>query len=203
MTITTKDLEDVLPVVTPANWIAGPSQGHWTYDDYAKIPEDGNRYEIIDGVLYMTPSPNFYHQKANVLITSYLVTHIKHKKLGEVLAAPFDVKLPFGDTVQPDVLVILNEHKERITPAKLEGAPDLVVEVASPSTAGYDRRQKQDAYARAAVPEYWIVNPEAQAVEVLVLEQDAYRSLGVFRGKALLPSQVIAKFPVKVEQFFV
>ena len=76
------------------------------------------------------------------------------------------------------------------------------MEIASPSTAGYDRREKQNAYARAGVPEYWIADPASRTVEVLALEQGAYRSLGVFQGKATLPTKIVPEFPVRVGQFF-
>jgi Uma2 family endonuclease len=105
--------------------------------------------------------------------------------------------------VQPAVFVVLNVHLERMASSRLIGAPDLVVEIASPSTTRHDLREKQDAYARAGVPEYWVVTPDAKAVEVLVLEDGLYSSLGVFRSRAQLPSQVVHDFPVRVEQFFV
>ena len=82
-------------------------------------------------------------------------------------------------------------------------APDMVVEVASPSTAAIDRLSKYDVYAHAGVPEYWIVKPDARTVEVLVLDGETYRSLGIFEGQAILPSQVVPALPVHVEQFFV
>jgi Uma2 family endonuclease len=182
--------------------VAGPAQGQWTYADYAALPEDGKRYEIIEGVLYMPPSPNFSHQGANILFAHYLVVHVKLAGLGWVLAAPFDVELSPGNVVQPDILVVLKANEERIKPGKLVGAPDLVVEIASPGTASYDRREKQDAYASAGVPEYWIADPAAKTIEVLVLEQGAYKQKGVFEDQNLLQSQIIPELPVKVAQFF-
>src|SRR5262249_15325923 len=104
--------------------------------------------------------------------------------------------------LQPDIIVVLNTHLEIITPSRIVGAPDLIIELASPGTAGYDRRTKQDAYASAGVPEYWIADPGTGTVELMVLENGAYRSLGVFRGQATLPSRVVPGLPVKVEQFF-
>jgi len=209
MTITKTEIEsDILPVVVRADWVRGAAQGHWNYAAYATLPDDGNRYEILDGVLLMTPSPSFEHQNANAMISHYLVGHVKLKGLGQVLAAPFDVELPSGDVVQPDVLVVLKEYEERITQSRLVGAPDLVVEIASPSTAGYDRSKKQAAYTRAEVPEYWVVDTAAKTVELLVLQlatttqPTEYQSQGVFRGKATLPSSLLTDFKVKVEQFF-
>jgi Uma2 family endonuclease len=194
---------DRLPVVTPADWMPGPPQGQWTYDDYIALPDDGQRYEIVYGVLYMSPSPSGAHQDAVGEIFSYLRTYVKLVGLGLVRVAPFNVRLSSKDTFQPDILVVLNANLEKVKDTYMLGAPDLVVEVASPSTEGFDRREKQDAYAAAGVPEYWIVNTDARTVELLVLEHGKYRSPGVFRGKATLPSHVVPDLPVHVEQFFV
>ena len=189
-------------MVMPADHIPGPEQGHWTYKDYAALPDDGHRYEIVDGVLYMAPSPNRGHQNAAFEIASYLRTHVKLAGLGQVYIAPFDVELNPRTVVQPDVVVVLNQNLDRITESHIIGAPDLVVEVSSPGSVGYDRAKKQSAYARAGVPEYWIADPWSRTVEVLTLEAGAYRTLGVFEGKAVLPSQVVPDFLVHVEQFF-
>jgi Uma2 family endonuclease len=194
---------DVLPVVERADHVPGAKQGHWNYEHYAAIPDDGTRYEVIDGVLYMAPASSFAHQKTVALITTLLTIHVGFAGLGDVLVAPFDVELASGKTVvQPDVLVVLSEHRSVITPSHAVGAPDLVVEVASPSTASYDRRAKMDAYARAGVREYWIADPYAHTVELLQQENDAYRLVGVFQGQAILPSKVVPNLPVPLEQFF-
>ncbi len=192
---------DVLPVVTAAAPLVGPPQGRWTYADYAALPDDGNRYEIIAGVLYMTPAPGTGHQSVSARLVTFLVTHVEFAGLGRVFAAPVDVELAPDTVVQPDIVVILSASLHRITPSRIIGAPDLVVEILSPGTAGYDRREKQDAYARAGVGEYWIVDSGAQTVELLTLDQGGYRSHGVFRGQARLPSSVVT-LPVPVERFF-
>jgi Uma2 family endonuclease len=189
-------------MVIPADHMPGPEQGHWTYKDYVALPDDGHRYEIVDGVLYMAPSPNKEHQNAVLEIASYLRTHIKLTGLGQVFIAPFDVELNHRTVVQPEVVVVLNPNLEIITESRIIGAPDLVVEVSLPGTVGYDRAKKQSAYVRAGVPEYWIADPWSRTVEVLTLEAGAYRSLGVFEGKAVLPSQIVPDFLVHVEQFF-
>jgi Uma2 family endonuclease len=192
---------DVLPVVTAAAPLVGPPQGRWTYADYAALPDDGNRYEIIAGVLYMTPAPGIGHQSVSARMVTFLVTHVEFAGLGRVFAAPVDVELTPDTVVQPDIVVVLSASLHRITPSRIIGAPDLVVEILSPGTAGYDRREKQDAYARAGVGEYWIVDPGAQTVELLTLDQGRYRSHGVFRGQARLPSSAVT-LPVPVERFF-
>jgi Uma2 family endonuclease len=193
---------DRLPIVTAADWVPGPKQGDWTYQHYAALPNDGKRYEIVNGVLYMTPSPSGAHQDAAFEIASYLRTHVKLTGLGLVRIAPFDVELAPGTVVQPDVLVVLNANRDKIKENRIIGAPDLVVEVVSPGTAIYDRHEKYDAYAHAGVQEYWIADPGTRTVEVLALEGGKYHSLGVFRGQAVLPSHVLPEFAARVEQFF-
>ncbi|MGQ9548597.1 MAG: Uma2 family endonuclease [Roseiflexus sp.] len=192
---------DILPVVTVATPIAGPPQGRWTYADYAALPDDGNRYEIIAGVLYMTPAPGTGHQMTSNIIATLLTIHVQFAGHGKVLTAPVDVELAPDTVVQPDIVVVLSANLSRITPSRIIGAPDLVVEILSPGTAGYDRREKQDAYARAGVGEYWIVDPAAQTVELLTPAPGGYRAHGVFRGQAHLPSSVVT-LPVPVERFF-
>ena len=190
-------------VVTPADWVVGPKQGHWTYNHYAALPEDGQHYEIVDGVLYMTPSPNKSHQDAVLWFSHYLLHHVKIAGLGQVFIAPFDVELAPDVVVQPDIIVVLQAGTEKITATRIVGAPDLVVEVSSPGTVGYDRRVKQDAYARAGIPEYWIADPAAQTVEVLLLEGNVYHSLGVFSGQMALSSRVVPTIAeIHAEQFF-
>src|SRR6266566_8559280 len=169
-----------LSVVTPADWVPGPSHGSWTYDEYAALPDDGQRYEIVNGVLVMAPAPSPEHQAIVLEIASYLRIHIKLASLGRVFPAPIDVDLGPKNVFQPDVVVVLNTHLDRVAEKKIVGAPDLVVEVASPSTAAYDRLTKYDIYARSGVAEYWIVKPTSRTVEVLVLENREYRSLGLF-----------------------
>jgi Uma2 family endonuclease len=189
-------------MVLPADWVPGPEQGSWTYDDYAELPDDGNRYEIVDGVLIMTPAPTPEHQDIVGMIYYYLVTYVKLAGFGRVFPGPIDVELGPKQVFQPDVVVLLNAHLDRIASKKINGAPDLMVEIASPSTAVYDRLTKYEKYAQAGIPEYWIVKPVARTVEVLVLEHGEYRSLGIFSGRQTLPSRVVSGLPVEVEQFF-
>lgn len=191
------------PMITLADWVPGPNQGQWTYSDYKALPDDGRRYEIVNGVLLLMPSPSRSHQKTVGEIFTYLRAHIQTAGLGEVYMAPFDVELTPDTVFQPDVLVVLNAGLAKVTEDGVIGAPDLVIEVASPSTGPYDRLTRYPEYARAGVPEYWIVKPEQRTVEVLALEGGEYYSLGVFRGQEILPSRVVPELPVPVEKFFV
>jgi len=192
-----------LSIVIPADWVPGPPQGAWTYEDYAGLPADGHRYEIVNGVLVMAPAPDLGHQSIVLRLSHYLFAHAELAGLGRVFAGPVDVELGSKNVFQPDVVVILNAHLDRMTQKKIIGAPDLVVEVASPSTAAYDRLTKYERYAHAGITEYWIVKPTTRTVEVLVLEDGEYRSLGIFHGQQTLPSRVVPGLPVRVEQFFV
>ena len=189
-------------MAVPADWVTGPAQGEWTYDDYAALPEDGNRYEILNGVLIMAPSPNGPHQDAALRFGYYLLTIVEFAGLGKVRISPADVELSPHNVVHPDVFVVLNEHMDRVKEKRVIGAPDLVIELASPSTAAIDRLTKYELYARHGVSEYWIAKPDKRTIEVMVLENGAYRSLGIFEGKQTLPSRIVPNLPVHVEQFF-
>lgn len=170
--------------IVPADHVPGPKQGDWTYSHYAALPDDGKRYEILDGVLYMAPaSPGMWHQGSVGSFFYYLYTHVQQANRGKVFVAPFDVELSPRNVVQPDVLVLLNESCEKIKPSRVIGAPDLVVEVLSPSTAKYDWQQKYRAYAQAGIKEYWIADPRRKSIEVLMLESGVYQSVGVFRDR--------------------
>ncbi len=190
-------------IVTPADWVIGPKQGHWTYDDYAALPDDGKRYEIVNGVLYnMAPAPTGPHQDATGWFFYYLTVHVRLAGLGHVYMGPRDVEVAYNVVVQPDVFVLLNDNLGKITEARVIGAPDLAIEISSPSTAIHDRHRKYVAYSQAGVQEYWIAEPKAHTIEVLLLEDGVYRSSGVFSGEQTLPSRVVPNFPVQVQQFF-
>ena len=194
---------DEFSVVTPADWMLGPPQGSWTYEDYAALPEDGKHYEIVNGVLLMTPAPSPEHQSIVVRIAYYLFPHIDLAGIGKLFTAPIDVDLGPKHVYQPDVVVVLDAHLNRVAAKRIIGAPDLVVEVASPSTATYDRLNKYEKYAQAGIPEYWIVKTMSRIVEVMVLEGGEYRSLGIFRGEQTVPSRIVPDLLVAVERFFV
>ncbi len=150
----------------------------------------------------MTPSPSGAHQDAVGRFYHYLFLRIEATSVGKVRIAPFDVQLSPDIVVQPDVMVILKQNLDKVASNRVLGAPDLVVEVASPGTATYDRHGKLIAYAQAGVPEYWIADPTARTVEVFVLEGDAYNSVGIFEGNATLPSTIVPGLTTQVEQFF-
>lgn len=138
---------------------------HWTYADYCRIPPDRNRHEIVDGRHYVTPSPERHHQEVLVNLVVWFAEHIKKPGLGHVLCAPMDVHLGRGSVVQPDLIVVGKANRSILGDKKLTGAPDLLVEILSPSTRRYDRKTKLERYERAGVREFWLVDPERHRVE--------------------------------------
>ena len=191
-----------IAVFLPANHVPGPAQGNWTYEEYAAL-NDGQKYEIVNGVLYITLTPDVAHQEAVVRFVYYLLSCVEFPGLGRVLLAPCDVELASNTIVQPDVLVVLKAHKGRVTRSHIVGAPDVAIEVSSPGTATYDRREKYDLYGRAGVQEYWLVDPVAQVIEVLSLEDGRYQSPGVFEDQNAVISKVVPEISeVPVANFF-
>ncbi len=190
-------------VVTRADHVPGPEQGQWMYETYAAL-EDGRRYEVVDGVLYMSPAPNIDHQNIVLEFAYHLKRIMNVTHAGHVFIAPVDVQLAPDIVVQPDVLILLESSFSKITKACIKGAPDLIIEVTSPGTAVYDRRDKYDLYARTGVREYWLVDPATRTVEILQLHAGVYHTQGTFAAQTTLISEVVpAIAAVPVEQFFV
>lgn len=157
-----------------------------TAEDLRTLPDDGNRYEIIGGQLFVSPSPTSRHQVVLTQLTTWLNLHVIQSELGRVIVAPMDVHLSVNDVVQPDLLVVLNENKEIIRAHGIVGAPDLVVEILSPSTMTADFIRKAKLYALHGVREYWIVDPIGQTVIVQTLDGDRYILVNEFgRGDTL------------------
>lgn len=142
----------------------------FTYEDYCLMPED-RRYELIGGEFFMVPSPSVIHQRVAANVEAILREFVREKECGEVLYAPLDVVLSSQDVVQPDIMFISKERSYIVTDANIQGAPDLVVEILSPSTAEKDRTMKKKLYARHGVRELWLVNAGAQVVEIYSLEE--------------------------------
>ncbi len=138
----------------------------YTYQDYLKLPEDGMRYEIIDGELFMSPAPTLGHQR--ILGNFYVIifNFLEKKRLGEVFFAPTDVIFSEINILQPDLVFVSHERFEILTRENIQGAPDLVIEVLSLGTQKRDRTEKLRQYERFGVQEYWMVNHEKQWVEV-------------------------------------
>ncbi len=129
-----------------------------TAEDYRATPE-GSRYQLVEGELIMAPAPNRFHQEIITSLVILLANHARARCLGKVYAAPFDVYLGEHDVVQPDVVFVSNERQHILTDDGAHGAPDLVIEVLSPSSAQLDKKRKRGVYARAGVKELWLIDP--------------------------------------------
>ncbi len=189
----------------PARERAWPVQGEWTYEDYARLPDDGRRYEIIEGVLYVAAAPNLNHQYTVTRLVVHLDRFVADHQLGLVLVAPFEVRLPdIALVVQPDVLFIASEHIPRPGASRFTGAPELVVEVLSRSTARTDKMVKFYAYERAGVREYWLVDPYTHVVEVYSLsDADIFELIGQYTSGETVASGVLNGLALTVDDLFV
>lgn len=173
----------------------------FTYQDYRNAPED-KRYELLDGDLVVTPAPREIHQRASLNLTILLGQSVKNSGIGHVYAAPFDVVLSDTDVVQPDLLFISNERAPIITEENVQGAPDLVVEILSPSTAERDQTFKRSLYARHGVREYWLVDTDAKTVTVLLLDAQQYAVVGVCGEGQTLDSPTLKGFTINPDEIF-
>lgn len=174
-----------------------------TADDYRAMPEDGRRYELIHGELIeMSPAPNRWHQRFLSRLHARLASHVEKHRLGEAYFAPFDVYLSFEDVLQPDILFVSKANLSRLVYEGARGAPDLVVEALSPSTAKRDLGVKLELYAEHGVFEYWVADVDAATIAVYRLSESAAapaRTLG--RGDRLT-SALLPGFSVALEELF-
>ena len=147
---------------------AQPARRAWTYSDLVALPEDQLRHELIDGEHIVSPSPNTGHQEILKRLFRALDAHVERRHIGEVLFAPFDVKLSLFTVLVPDLVYFTTERFARVVNEKhATAAPDLVVEILSPGTRRRDKGRKRAVYDREGVREYWIVDPEARSITVL------------------------------------
>lgn len=160
-----------------------------TYDDFVQFPDDGQRHELIDGEHYVTPSPNLRHQQLSVRLTTELANYLRAHPRGEVFHAPFDCVISHFDIVEPDLLVVLSDQQEILTPLHVRGVPALVVEILSPGTRRIDQRIKRGLYDRAGVREYWMVDPLAD--EIAVHRRDSRGKLGAVGTLSALSHDVL------------
>ena len=177
---------------------------HLTYDAYLAMPEMKQRYSIIDGELVMAAAPNPTHQTIVLEIAMKLTSFVRERQLGRVFVAPLDVVIrrePLR-TRQPDVMFIGQERRSIIGPQVIEGAPDLVIEVLSPTNTRQELQGKLDDYRTIGVREAWVVSPEARTVEVLQLASGAMQRLGLYGLGDLLASQVLPDLRLTVDDIF-
>jgi len=165
----------------------------FTYEDYLYLPDDGKRYQIIEGEIYTTPAPIPYHQKILLRLAQLVRNFVEERDLGEVFLAPCDVILSDEDIVQPDIFFISKERLDIITQKNIQGVPDLIIEIVSHYNPKIDKILKKKLYERYGVREYWIVDPEGREIEVFVLEKGKFHSVfesHLFKGLKVDPKEI-------------
>ena len=173
----------------------------FNYDDYLLLPED-QRYEILDGELFVVAAPNIRHQRISRRLELALVQHADRLGLGEILDAPCDVVLSAENVVQPDILFVRKERTGIIGTMNLQGAPDIIFEILSAATRSKDLEIKRNIYAGFGVQEYWIVDPETTTVEVLVWSDTGYTRAGLYGKPDHLSSPLLPDFDLPLLEVF-
>ena len=172
-----------------------------TYEEYLKTSDD-ERYELLDGELIIMPAPSIAHQHVAMKLRTRLDTFVEEGNLGVVYSAPTDVVLSETDVVQPDLLFISFERAHIITPANIQGAPDLIVEIRSDSTAERDGTLKRNLYAERGVEEYWLVDPEAMTITVLLLSEGGYAEVATYTVGQTLTSRLLEGLVINLDDVF-
>jgi Uma2 family endonuclease len=174
-----------------------------TYDDLEAISQErpGDRHEIIDGELTVTPSPIPVHQTISANIEYALARLVRERGLGIVLHAPIDIRFTPENVLIPDIIFIAQDRLHIIGPKTIDAAPDLVVEILSPGTRRRDLDTKRALYARFGVQEYWIVDPDARTVTVLALASDKFEPVPGGESGAI-QSRVLPGLSLTLEAVF-
>jgi Uma2 family endonuclease len=173
---------------------------HWTYDDLCQLPDDGKRYEILEGELYELPGPLSVHWQLVMRLIMAIGNFVQEHRLGIIATAPADIRLSSDTVVQPDIFFISEARTHIIDRPGVDGAPDLVVEILSPSNREHDLVRKFAIYARYGIREYWIVDPDEQTLRVYALSDGQY-ALHEYEG-GLARSVVLAGLTVDVAALF-
>ena len=174
-----------------------------TVQDYLNIPEeDENRYELINGELYMAPAPTWEHQESIGNLFSFLRDFVRGNGLGRIVASPIDVYLSEEDVFQPDIVFVSVERLDVIHSSGVHGAPDLVIEMLSPSTEQRDLTIKRERYAMFDVKEYWLADPIAKTITVLRLRNGAFEQAGVYTAGTVLETPLLPGLQVNVSAVF-
>jgi Uma2 family endonuclease len=173
-----------------------------TYRDYCQLPEDGRRYELMEGDLFVSPAPSTEHQTVLGRLLFELMRQLDQRGLAVTFAAPVDVILEDTSVVQPDIIVVATDRKHLITKRALEGPPDIAVEILSQSSIDRDRHLKRRLFERFAVPEYWIVDAEHGMVDVLHFIDGGYRQVAKLDRASTLTSRRFPDLAIVLEPIF-
>jgi Uma2 family endonuclease len=172
-----------------------------TYEDYVRMPDDGQRYELIDGELFVVPAPGTPHQFVSGNIYFALTTYVRTNNIGIVAFAPVDVIFSNENVVQPDLIFVRSEHSALLERRGIFGAPDLVIEILS-GNRRRDEVTKRALYERFGVPEYWIVDPDAKTVKLLRLTGSRYETITELCDGDTLTSSMFPGFELSLATIF-
>ena len=172
-----------------------------TYADYLKI-DDNNRYEIFNGELCMVPAPSTNHQSVSRNLEFLIWNFVKQKGLGKVFDAPIDVVFDDDEVFQPDIVFIKSENQSIIGKNAIQGVPDLIVEIVSPSSTFYDTIEKKDIYRKYGVKEYWIIFPDEKVIEVLSLEKGEYLEFCKSKKEGIVKSKILEGLEINSKDVF-
>lgn len=182
---------------------SGHSTTKLTYADYVRLPDDGLRHEIIGGEHYVTPAPSVRHQRILGRIFYAVQSYLNSNPFGEVFPSPLDTLLGEFDIVVPDLIYISNERSGYLTAKNLQGPPDLVIEILSPSTQRRDRGLKRDLYDRVGVDEYWLVDPVDDRIAVYRREPgDTFGIPVEYARTAILVSPLFPGLELSLDRVF-
>lgn len=174
-----------------------------TVHDYMQLPEDsGKKTELIEGDFLMSPSPNRFHQEILVRITSIIWAYLQAKPIGKVYAAPFDVRLTDLNVYQPDICYFSKSRYNSLTEHGADGAPDLVVEILSPSSAKQDLGVKKEIYARTGVEELWSVDPVKRTITIFQLSENSTAPRATLGEGKVLSTPLLPGLKIKVRDVF-
>lgn len=180
----------------------GAHRSVFTYADYKELPEDGYRYEILNGDLVREPSPRPMHQIISGNLFATLRQFALEHRLGLVLDAPVDVVLSEVNVLEPDLIFIPRDETALLTEENIAGAPTLVVEILSPSTRKRDLTVKRRIYESFRVKEYWLVDPDSRTINVLALTETGYVSKGALTTGDTLTSPLFPGLAIDVADVF-
>ena len=172
-----------------------------TYADYLKI-DDNNRYEIFNGELCMVPAPSTNHQSVSRNLEFLIWNFVKQKGLGNVFDAPIDIVFDDDEVFQPDIVFIKSENQSIIGKNAIQGVPDLIVEIVSPSSTFYDTIEKKDIYRKYGVKEYWIIFPDEKVIEVLSLEKGEYLEFCKSKKEGIVKSKILEGLEINSKDVF-
>ena len=173
-----------------------------TVEDYMVLPEDGRHYQLIHGELFMSPSPTRFHQHISLNLSFLISSWIRGKGAGAVYAAPFDVHLDEHNVFQPDLVYVSPGRLSILTDAGINGAPDLVVEILSPSTRKLDLGPKKKVFAAHGVREFWAIDPNERTVDVFDLKADVEVPAQTFGDSDSIKRDVLAGLEIDLAEVF-